>query len=78
LNLVPSDQEAAGRNRTLLILSGKDFEFLSTKHLKKLAILLLRMKEIADAPVMPPAWPDWNVFFSFSNRGKSELNPSFL
>jgi hypothetical protein len=42
----------------LLILSGKDFEFLTTERLKKLAILLLRMEEIADAPEMPPAWPD--------------------
>lgn len=77
LNLVPLDQEAAGRNGTLLILSGKDFGILGTKRLKELAILLLGMKQIAEAAEMPLARPNGNVFIPLSNRGKSEDGPLF-
>ena len=68
LNLVPLDHEAAGRDWTLLILSGIGFGILRTKRFEKLALLLLRMKEVAGAAQMRRlARSDWNIFVLFSN-----------
>src|SRR5262249_8045800 len=76
-NLVPFDQEAAGRDRALLILGRIDLRLLHLKRVERFVPQLSRMKEIVDAPQMVATRSDWNTLFLFGNRGKNERRPPF-
>src|SRR6516165_7993766 len=75
LNVVSFDEEAARRNRTLLVLCEINFAILETKRFKITARQLLWMQQLVNLAHMTTFESDWDGVLLLGNCWKAENGP---